>query len=116
MNIEEVLTEYTNLTCKRNKAYEEQKKLEVLMQEVLYKNEEPFHLKTTADNLTGITFQTPYNLQTMTIGCVIAVADTEWVRLPENWVNCYGVEFTDNQMFVHIMRHRDNAHLIHMGY
>jgi hypothetical protein len=116
MNIEEVLIKYTDLTLKRNKAYEEQKNLEILMQEVLYKNEDPLHLHDAEGNLVGITIQTPYSLQTMTIGFVIAVADTEWMRLPDNWVNCYGVKFTDNQMFVSIMHHRDNIHLIHRAY
>ena len=111
MNIEELLIKYSNLAHRRDQAYEEQKKLEALMEEVLYKNEEPFNLNDAA----GITLQTPHNLQTMPIGSVIAVDGTEWVRLPYNWVSCRGVEFTDNQMFVNIMRHRYNTQLIHEG-
>ena len=110
MNIEELLIKHTN------QAYEEQKKLEALMGEVLYKNEEPLYLNDAAGYPVGITLQTPYNLQTMSIGSVIAVVGTERVHLPDSRVSCHGVEFTDNQMFVNIMRHRDNDHLVHKGY
>lgn len=116
MNIEELLIKHTNLAHKRDQAYEEQKKLEALMGEILYKNEEPLYLNDAAGYPVGITLQTPYNLQTMPTGSVIAVAGTEWVRLPDNWVSCNGVKFTDNQMFVNIMRHRYNVHLVHKGY
>ena len=116
MNIEELLTKHTNITHKRDQAYEEQKKLEAHMGEILYKNEEPLYLNDTAGYPVGITLQTPYNLQAMSIGTVIAVAGTEWMRLPDNWVSCYGVKLTDNQMFVNIMRHRDNVYLIHRYY
>lgn len=115
MNIEEVLTKHTNLAHSHDRAYEEYKKLEAFMEEVLYKNEEPLHLNDAAGHPVDISLQTPYNLQTMPVGSVVAVDGTEWMLLPDNWVSCYGVEFTNNQMFVNIMRHRDNVYLIHKG-
>lgn len=118
MNIEELLIAYTNLAHKHDQAYEEQKNLEILMEQLLYKNEEALYLNDADGYSIGITItiQTPHNLQTMSIGSAIAVDGREWMHLPDNWVSCYGTQFTDNQMFVNIMCHRDNIRLIHKGY
>lgn len=115
MNIEELLTKYTDLTHKRNKAYEEQKNLEILMAEVLYKNEEPYKLNDADGNYTGITLETPDDLLCITPGTVLTVVGAEWM-LTDNWVSCFGAEFTNVQMFINIMRHRDNVRLIHKAY
>lgn len=116
MNIEEVLVKYTTLNTKRREACEASVKLEKEAKQVLFKNKEPFELNDVEGNPTGITFKTPYNLQTLTLGTVLAINGTEWMKLPIGWVSCYGSEFTDEQMFVITMRHRFNTHLVYKPY
>lgn len=116
MNIEEVLVKYTNLNTKRREAYESSLELKKEVNQVLFENEEPFELNDFEGNSTGITLKTPHDLQTLTIGMVLSINGTEWMKLPIGWVSCYGSKFTDEQIFVNIMRHRVNTHLIHKAY
>ena len=116
MNIEDMLIEYTGLSAKRREVYEKLMKLEEQANKILFENKEPFELNDADGNFTGVTITVPDDLWVVTPGTVLAVNGTEWLRLNDNWVSCYGAEFTDNLMFVNIMRHRDTSHQIHKGY
>lgn len=115
MNIEELLTKYTDLTHKRDEAYEVYRSFENQIYSLVYDNEVPIELKDIDGNATGFTITTPDDLWKASPGMVIAVCGAEWLCCTDKWVNCYGGTTDDEKMFVHILRHLDYTHLVHIG-
>lgn len=109
MNIEEVLTEYTDLTHKRDEAYEVYRHFEIRINYLAHDNKVPVELKDIEGNATGFTITTPDDLWKARSGMVIAVCGAEWM-------SCYGAVRNDAEMFIHILRNLDHAHLVHKGY
>lgn len=116
MNIEEMLTEYTKLAIKKNELYRERVELKETAYKLLWMNTQPFNLNDIDGNYTGITLKTPDDVWRIPAGTVISVNGSEWVRVGDKWVSYMGDEDYDNEMFVRILRHRDQVHLIHKAY
>jgi len=116
MSIEELLTEYTDLATKREQAYEVFKSFDTKIDNLVYDNEVPVELKDIDGNPTGFTITIPDDLWKASAGMVIAVCGTEWMRCEDKWISCYGGVRNDTKMFIHILRNRDQVHLIHKGY
>lgn len=116
MNIEELLTKYTDLTHKRDEAYEVYRSFENQIYSLVYDNEVPVELKDIEGNPTGFTITTPDDLWKARSGMVIAVCGAEWMRCEDKWVSCYGSAKNDTEMFIFILRNLDYTHLVHKGY
>lgn len=115
MNIEELLTEYADLTHKRDEAYEAYKSFEIRIDYLVGMNEVPVELKDIEGNATGFTITTPDDLWKARSGMVIAVCGVEWMRCGDKWMGCYGGVRDDAKMFIHILRNLDHTHLVHRG-
>lgn len=116
MNIEELLTKYTDLAHKRDEAYDVYRSFEDQIYSLVYDNEVPIELKDIEGNPTGFTITTPDDLWKASPGMVIAVGSTEWLCCTDKWISCYGVTMDDEKMFVYILRNLDHTHLVHKGY
>ena len=116
MNIEELLTKYTDLTHKRDEAYEVYRSFEIRINSLMYDNEVPVKLKDIEGNPTGFTITTPDDLWKARSGMVIAVCGAEWMCCEDKWVSCYGSAKNDTEMFILILRNLDYTHLVHKGY
>lgn len=116
MNIEELLTKYTDLTHKRDEAYEVYRSFEIRINSLMYDNETPVELKDNDGNATGFTITTPDDLWKASPGMVIAVCGAEWMRCEDKWMSCYGGVRNDAEMFIFILRNLDYTHLVHKGY
>lgn len=116
MNIEELLTKYTDLAHKRDEGYEVYRSFENQIYSLVYDNEVPIELKDIDGNATGFTITTPDDLWKASPGMVIAVCGAEWLCCTDKWINCYGATMDDEKMFVHILRNLDYTHLVHKGY
>ena len=116
MNIEELLTRYTDLAYKRDEAYEEFMSLDNEVNTIFYENETPIELFDIDGNPTGFSITTPNDLWNISAGTVIAVHGVEWLSCKNKWVNCYEHECDNNKMFIYIVRNRDYVHLIHRAY
>ena len=116
MNIEELLTEYTDLTHKRDEAYEVYRSFEVRINNLVYDNKVPVELKDIEGNATGFTITTPDDLWKARSGMVIAVCGAEWMHCEDEWMSCYGAVRNDAEMFIHILRNLNWTHLVHKGY
>lgn len=110
MNIEELLTQYTDLTHKRDEVY---RSFETRINYLAHDNKVPVELKDIEGNATGFTITTPDDLWKARSGMVIAVCGAEWMH---KWMSCYGAVRNDAEMFIHILRNLDHAHLVHKGY
>lgn len=113
MNIEELLTKYTELTHKRDEVY---RSFEARINYLVGTNKVPVELKDIDGNATGFTITTPDDLWKARSGMVIAVCGNEWMRCEDKWMSCYGGVRKDAEMFIHILRNLNHTHLIHMGY
>lgn len=116
MNIEELLTKYTDLAHKREQAYEVFKTFDIKIDNLVYDNEEPFELSYLNGEPTGIKIKTPDDVADIITGCVIAIGGAEWMRCGDKWISCYDAKKEDHEMFIHILRNSDHVHLIHKGY
>lgn len=116
MNIEELLTKYTDLARKRDEAYEVYRSFTPRIDRLMYDNETPVELKDIDGNATGFTITTPDDLWKARSGMVIAVCGGEWMRCEDKWISCYGATMDDEKMFVRILRNLDHTHLVHKGY
>lgn len=116
MNIEELLTEYTDLTHKRDEAYEVYRSFEIRINYLAHDNKVPVELKDIEGNATGFTITTPDDLWKARSGMVIAVCGAEWMHCEDKWMSCYGAVRNDTEMFIHILRNLDHTHLVHRGY
>lgn len=116
MNIEELLTEYTDLTHKRDEAYEVYRHFEIRINYLAHDNKVPVELKDIEGNPTGFTITTPDDLWKARSGMVIAVCGAEWMHCEDKWMSCYGGVRNDAEMFIHILRNLDHTHLVHKGY
>lgn len=103
MNIEELLTQYTDLTHKRDEVY---RSFETRINYLAHDNKVPVELKDIEGNATGFTITTPDDLWKARSGMVIGA----------EWMSCYGAVRNDAEMFIHILRNLDHAHLVHKGY
>lgn len=90
MNIEELLTKYTDLAHKREQAYEVFKSFDTKIDNLVYDNEEPFELSYLNGEPTGFTITAPDDLWKASAGMVIAVCGAEWMRCEDKWISCYG--------------------------
>ena len=115
MNIEELLTKYTDLAHKRDEANEVYRSFENQIYSLVYDNEVPIELKDIDGNPTGFTITTPDDLWKASPGTVIGVCGSEWMCCTDKWISCYGATTDDEKMFVHILRNLDYTHLVHMG-
>lgn len=79
MNIEELLTKYTDLTHKRDEANEVYRSFEIRINSLAYDNKVPVELKDIDGNATGFTITTPDDLWEARPGMVIAVCGSEWM-------------------------------------
>ena len=113
MNIEELLTKYTDLAHKRDEVY---KSFEARINYLVHDNKVPVELKDIEGNTTGFTFTTPDDLWKARSGMVIAVCGAEWMHCEDKWMSCYGGVRNDAKMFIHILRNLDYTHLVHKGY
>lgn len=116
MNIEELLTKYTDLARKRDEAYDVYRSFENQIYSLVYDNEVPIELKDNDGNPTGFTITTPDDLWKARSGMVIAVCGAEWMHCEDKWMSCYGAVRNDAEMFIHILRNLNHAHLVHKGY
>ena len=116
MNIEELLTKYTDLAHKRDEAYEVYRSSENEINSLMYDNETPVELKDNDGNATWFTITTPDDLWAARSGVVIAVCGAEWMHCGSKWVSCYGGVSNDTEMFIFILRNLDCTHLVHRGY
>ena len=116
MNIEELLTKYTDLACKRDEAYEKYRSFETRINSLMYDNEIPVELKDIDGNATGFTITMPDDLWEARSGMVIAVCGAEWLHCEDKWMSCYGGVRNDTEMFIHILRNLNWTHLVHKGY
>lgn len=105
MNIEELLTRYTDIVHKRDEAFDTR------IDNLVYDNKVPVELKDIDGNLVGFTILTPDDLWKARSGMVIAVCGSEWLRCEDKWVSCY-----DTGMFIHILRNLNWTHLVRRGY
>lgn len=112
MNIEELLTKYTDLAHKREQAYEVFKTFDTKIDNLVYDNE----LKDIDGNATGFSITIPDDLWKASAGMVIAVCGTEWMRCGDKRISCYDAKKEDHEMFIHILRNSDHVHPIHKGY
>lgn len=112
MNIEELLTKYTDLAHKRDEAY---RSFENQIYSLMYDNEVPIELKDIEGNPTGFTITTPDDLWKASPGMVIAVGVVEWLCCTDKWISCYGATMDDEKMFVNILHNLDHTHLVHRG-
>lgn len=115
MNIEELLTKYTDLAHKRDEAYEVYRSFELQIYSLVYDNKVPIELKDNDGNPTGFTITTPDDLWKASPGMVIAVCGSEWMLCENKWVSCYGSAKNDTEMFIFILRNLDYTHLVHKG-
>lgn len=113
MNIEELLTKYTDLTHKRDEVY---KSFENQISGLMYDNKVPVELKDIDGNPAGFTITTPDDLWKARSGMVIAVCGGEWMHCEDKWMSCYGGVRNDAEMFSHILRNLNWTHLVHKGY
>ena len=116
MNIEGLLAKYTELSLKRDKAYEEFRSFDILIHELGYGNETPIELKDVNGDATGFTITTPDDFWNISPGMVIAVCGAEWMLCEDKWMSCYGGVRNDTEMFIHILRNLNWTHLVHRGY
>lgn len=116
MNIEELLTKYTDLTHKRDEAYEVYRSFDARINYLVGMNEVPVELKDIEGNATGFTITTPDDLWKARSGMVIAVCGAEWMHCEDKWMSCYGGVRNDAEMFILILRNLNWTHLVHMGY
>lgn len=116
MNIEELLTNYTDLARKRDEAYEVFRSFDIKINSLMYDNEVPVELKDIDGNPVGFTIATPDDLWKARSGMVIAVCGAEWMRCEDKWMSCYGGVRNDTEMFIHILRNLNWTHLVHKGY
>ena len=116
MNIEELLTKYTDLAHKRDEAYGVFRSFEDQIYSLVYDNETPIELKDVDGNGTGFTITTPDDLWKARSGMVIAVCGAEWLCCTDKWVSCYGATMDDKKMFIHILRNLKYVLLVHKGF
>jgi hypothetical protein len=116
MNIEELLTKYTDLAHKRYEAYEVHRSSENEINSLMYDNETPVELKDIEGNATGFTITTPDDLWGARSGVVIAVYGAGWMHCGSKWVSCYGDVRNDTEMFIFILLNLDYTYLVHRGY
>ncbi len=116
MNIEDTLSVWGVLSKKCEAAYQEHLRVKLAMQVALYNNEEPFELAYLDGQPSSIKITTPDDVADIITGCVIAIGGAEWFRADGYWLSCYGTKKDDHEMFVRIMRNRENVHLIHKSY
>ena len=86
MNIEELLTKYTDLTHKRDEAYEVYRSFETRINYLAHDNKVPVELK----DIEGNPITTPDDLWKARSGMVIAVCGGEWMHCEDKWMSCYG--------------------------
>lgn len=94
MNIEELLTKYTDLTHKRDEVY---RSFEIRINYLVHDNKVPVELKDIEGNATGFTITTPDDLWKARSGMVIAVCGTEWLCCTDKWISCYGATMDDKK-------------------
>ena len=116
MNIEELLTKYTDLAHKRDEANEVYRSFENQIYSLVYDNKVPVELKDIDGNATGFTITTPDDLWKASPGMLIAVCGSEWLCCEDKWVSCYGSVKNDSEMFIFILCNLDYTHLVHKGY
>ena len=97
MNIEEVLTKYTDLAHKRDEVY---RSFDARINYLVHDNKVPVELKDIECNPTGFIITTPDDLWKARSGMVIAVGG--------------GVR-NDAEMFIHILCNLDHTYLVHKG-
>lgn len=94
MDIEELLTKYTDLAHKRDEVY---RSFENQIYSLVYDNEVPIELKDIEGNPTGFTITTPDDLWKASPGMVIAVGGVEWLCCTDKWISCYGATMDDDE-------------------
>ena len=116
MNIEELLTKYTDLIHKRDEAHEVYRSFEARINYLAHDNKVPVELKDIEGNAAGFTITTPDDLWKARSGMVIAVCGAEWMHCEDKWMSCYGGVRNDAEMFIHILHNLDHTHLVHKGH
>lgn len=107
--IEETLVKYSEAYKKLEAAYDAVEAAKLSMQKVLYHNTEPIKL-TDKHTIT-----TPEDLRIMVSGSIIMIGGVEWMHQGINWVSSYGGTRTNDEMFVSMLRRRNQVSLLHEG-
>lgn len=114
--IEETLAEYIKAFDKLDDADRAFNAAKFKMLETLHSNTEPFKLNDQNGKYTGITIKTPEDVRDMVAGSIIVIGGVAWMLRNDGWVSGYGGDDTHEGMFVRILRHRENTHLIYKPY
>lgn len=78
MNIEELLTKYTDLAHKRDEAYEKFSSFEAQINYLVHDNKVPVELKDIEGNTTGFTITAPDDLWKARSGMLIDTLEWAW--------------------------------------